>query len=193
MRSVIGLAVWLVIWSGEGHAQTPSPADEAFEAGRTLSDAGSYAEACAAFELSQRFDPQLGTQFNLAGCYVRIDRIATAWRLYRELSRGDTNAQRRARATELAKELEPHISRILVRVSVDPRPWGLRVFVGKAEVTSALNAAIPFDSGYYVIEGFLPGYRPFRQVVRLGSAETRVVDVQFARAPGAGAAASGAR
>src|SRR6185436_20903323 len=104
MRAVIAIAILLAL-GGEGRAQSAKAAEEAFEKGRKLMAARSYADACAAFELSQRLDPQYGTQFNLAGCYAELGKIATAWKLYSELAGSDKNATRRARAGELAAQL----------------------------------------------------------------------------------------
>lgn len=182
MKILIGLAVgWSLSSSLEeaARAEEPRPADEAFAKGHVLSDEGRHAEACAAFELSQRLDPQSGTKFNLADCYAKTHRIASAWLLYRELSRTDAHLQRRAGAAQIAKALEPQVPRIAVRVHGDPAAWGMRIFVGKIEVTSLLDTGIPFDPGTYVVEGYLPGHPPFRETVTVAPAGTRTVDVRF--------------
>jgi hypothetical protein len=161
MRVVIAIAILLVL-DGEGRAQPAKAAEEAFEKGRQLMEAKSYADACAAFELSQRLDPQFGTQYNLAGCYAAQDKIATAWKLYRELARGDTNAQRRARSSALAAQLGPRVPKLRIRVEPAAQLPGLKVLVGATDVTSLVGAEIPFDRGHYVVDAQLPGHRPFR-------------------------------
>ena len=60
-------------------------AEAAFLRGKELMKEGYLAEACDAFARSQRLDPQLGTQYNLALCYEQLGRTASAWALYREL------------------------------------------------------------------------------------------------------------
>lgn len=183
MKRLIALAVSLSLSSSLGGlagADGPRPADEAFVKGHALSNEGRLAEACAAFELSQRLDPQSGTKFNLADCYEKTNRIASAWILYRELSRTDAHPQRRAGAAQIAKVLEPQVPRIAVRVYADPAAWGMRIFVGKTEVTSLLGTGIPFDPGTYVVEGYLPGHPPFSETVTVGPAATHIVDVRFA-------------
>src|SRR5688572_25234726 len=164
MRFVVAVAMWLAL-GGESRAQSAKAAEEAFEKGRELMASKSYAEACAAFELSQRLDPQYGTQFNLAGCYAALDKIATAWKLYRELARGDTNAQRRARSGALAKQLAKRVPKL--RIRVDQPYERLKVAVGETDVTALIGAEIPFDLGRYVIEARLPRYRPFRRELDL--------------------------
>jgi tetratricopeptide (TPR) repeat protein len=164
MRFAIALAVLVLLaLGGEGHAQSAKAAAEAFEKGRTLMAAKKYEEACAAFELSLRLDPQYGTQFNLAGCYDALNKLATAWKLYRELARGDTNLQRRARSAELAQKLAKRVPQL--RIRVDQQFEGLKVIVGGTDVTALLGADIPFDPGHYVVEATLPNYRPFREEI----------------------------
>jgi hypothetical protein len=142
----------------------------------------SYAEACAAFELSQRLDPQYGTQFNLAGCYVAVDKLATAWKLYRELARGDSNLARRSRAAELAADLAARVPKL--RVRAEPQLDGLRVLIDTTDVTSLLDVEIPFDTGHYVIKATLPGYKSFRKEVKIEAGmEAREVDIALERAP----------
>src|SRR5262245_40239679 len=46
-------------------------AEAAFDKGRALLQQGRVAEACLELEESQRLDPGLGTQLNLADCYER--------------------------------------------------------------------------------------------------------------------------
>ncbi len=79
-----------------------------------------YPEACAAFEQSQRLDPQLGTLFNLANCEVEIDKLASAWKIYRELAKSDPNRDRKALSSELAAKLEPRLPRFVVVVPAMP-------------------------------------------------------------------------
>jgi tetratricopeptide (TPR) repeat protein len=182
MRLVIAAAI-LLMAGGESRAQPGKTAEEAFEKGRKLMASKSYAEACAAFELSQRLDPQYGTQYNLAGCYAAQGKIATAWKLYRELSRGDTNAQRRARSGALAKQLAKRVPKLRIRVA-QQEVDGLKVVVGATDVTALVGAEIPFDLGHHVIEAQLTGYRTFREEIDLDApGQLREVEIAFEREP----------
>jgi len=182
MRLPIAIAAWLLL-GAEALAQPPSPAEEAFEKGRLLTEAARHAQACAAFELSQRLDPQFGTLYNLAECYVNTGKIATAWRLYRELSLSDSNAERRSSSAELATKLEPRVSKVRVRVPVEQQSSDLRVFVGTTEVTSLLDVEIPFDAGRYVVFAVRTGYPLFRREIDLKSEQVSSVDVVLERKP----------
>jgi len=57
-------------------------ADQLFKRGKKLLSEKKYAEACAAFEDSDRLDPGIGTKLNVARCYQEWGRLATAWRWY---------------------------------------------------------------------------------------------------------------
>lgn len=175
MRLSILIVVWLVI-GGESLAQPAKAAERAFDKGHALMAKKSYAEACAAFELSQRLDPQYGTQFNLAGCYVALDKIATAWKLYRELASSDRNAVRRLRAAELAIELAARVPKL--RVHIDQRFSGARVWVGETDMTARIEEEIPLDRGHYVIAASLSGFLPFRREIDIESGiDVREVEI----------------
>jgi tetratricopeptide (TPR) repeat protein len=187
MRFAIVLAVWLAI-CGESRAQSVNAADEAFAKGRALMAAKRYPEACAAFELSQQLDPQYGTQYNLAGCYAALGKVATAWKLYRELARSDTNATRRARSEELARQIAKQVPKL--RIRVDPQSAGLKVRVGTIDVTTLLGAELPFDFGRYAIEARLSGYQPVRREVDVQEpGQTREIEIVLEREPVAEAVA----
>src|SRR3954465_9465866 len=59
-------------------------AEALFNQGRDLMTAGKFVEACPKFEASQQLDPGLGTMLNLAECYEKTGRTASAWAEYRE-------------------------------------------------------------------------------------------------------------
>src|SRR5262245_54294463 len=93
-----------------------------------------YAEACAEFEQSQRLDPQLGTLFNLANCEVEIGKVASAWKIFRELEKNDPNPDRRAISSDLAKKLEKRLPKLIV--TVPARPSGLVLAIDKVDSTA---------------------------------------------------------
>src|ERR1051325_9814246 len=59
-------------------------AEQLFNEGRALAKANNWTAACPKFEQSLRYDPALGTRLNLATCYEKTGRLASAWSLYRE-------------------------------------------------------------------------------------------------------------
>lgn len=168
-------------------AAIAGPADDAFKQGRALAKAGKHAEACAAFETSQRLDPSFGTQFNIAQCDEKIGKLATALGLYRALAEHDTNADRRAAAADLGAKLAPRVPR--VQVQVTPTPPDLTVTIdGVAPICEpAPCTATPttlVDLGSYVVVARAPGFREARATATVTD-ESRVVVVALQLVPDA--------
>jgi hypothetical protein len=141
------------------HAQNNKVAAETlFEEGRKLMAAGKPNEACPKFADSQKLDPSPATLLNLANCYEKTGRTATAWVTYKDAAsaanvarRGDllVTAQKRATA------LEPNLSKLQVTVSTPVD--GLEVKRdGTVVAQSELGTAIPVDPGTHTIEASAP-------------------------------------
>ena len=161
---------------------TTKAADDAFEKGRSLMAAGDHARACPAFELSQRLDPQFGTQYNLANCYVALGKLASAWNLFRELARGDPNRQRRERSVQLEKQLARRVPKLQINVrstAADEPLAGLQVFIDKTDVTQLAGVELPFDLGTYTIRATASGHKAVQKVVSV-EVEGRVLTVDLA-------------
>jgi uncharacterized protein HemY len=74
------LSLVIVGWSQVALAQGDKATAEAlFAEGRRLMSSGNYATACQKFAASQKLDPALGTSLNLADCYDKSGRTASAW------------------------------------------------------------------------------------------------------------------
>jgi thioredoxin-like negative regulator of GroEL len=112
-----------------GSAQTKSGSNRAaaealFNQGRDLMTAGKFVEACPKFEASQQLDPGLGTMLNLAECYEKTGRTASAWAEYREaipLARAAGSKARQDLAVERAKALEERLSTLTIRAIAGER------------------------------------------------------------------------
>src|SRR6185436_13656654 len=82
------VAVVFLLWSSAALAQPAgAQAEVLFRQGRTLLSAGKVAEACSAFEESQKLEPAVTTLLNLAGCREKLGQFATAWGLFLEAAR----------------------------------------------------------------------------------------------------------
>ncbi len=115
---VVGIVVALC--AGTAEAQTPTPADAAFKRGRELLKAGKYADACIEFEHSNKLDPQLGTEFNIAQCSEKVGKLARALELYRNLLARDANPQRKVVVAEAIPNLEARVPKLIVRAATPP-------------------------------------------------------------------------
>jgi hypothetical protein len=181
-------------------ADNKATAEALFSEGRTLATAGNCAEAIPKFQASQRLDPGVGTLLNLAECYEKVGRTASAWAEYREvisLARQAGSKDREELATQKSKALEPKLSRLAIKVAGDAA--GVTVTRdGEAVQAAELGVAIPVDPGKHVIEASAPGKKTHSVTVEIGAeADSQVVEIPELAAgeagPGPGDEAKGAK
>jgi hypothetical protein len=154
-------------------------AEALFNQGRDLMTAGKFAEACPKFEASQQLDPGLGTMLNLAECYEKTGRTASAWAEYREaipLARAAGSRARQDLATERAQALQDRLSTLTIRaMSGDDPNVHLEVRRdGVALQEAELGSAIPVDPGMHVIEAAAPGKQPWSSKIQVGADAAKV-------------------
>lgn len=169
-------------------------AEALFNQGRDLMAAGRYVEACPKFEASQQLDPGLGTMLNLAECYEKTGRTASAWAEYREaipLARAAGAKARQDLATERAKALEERLSTLTIRaMSGEADSAELEVRRDGVPLQPAeLGAPIPVDPGEHTIEAVAPGKQPWSSKIQVG-ADAAQVQVDIPRLAPAGAVTS---
>jgi hypothetical protein len=168
-------------------ATTSAAATVQFDKGRSLFKAGKFAEACAAFEQSQKLEAAFGTLYNLAGCYMKIGKLASAWVAYRELAQRDSKAARKADSARRAKEIEPRLPRLLIAVSEKASkaaPPGLVVEMNGQDVTSLIGVENPIDLGSYTLVARAPQFKDAEASVEVtseGKAVTATLELE--RAP----------
>jgi hypothetical protein len=167
--AAIGVAV-VAAAASSAQAQAPAPgssnvaAEALFEDARALVAAGNYAEACPKFAESERLGPSVSTLLNLANCWEKVGRTATAWAAYREAASAANAAGRKdylATALKHADGLAPKLARLTVTVS-QPAP-GLQVKRDGVVVESAeWGTGIPVDTGSHSIEASAPGRKSWQ-------------------------------
>ena len=162
-----------LVFSSQGRADpTDSAAAQAlFDQGKQLMAASRFAEACPKLQESQRLDPALGTVLNLADCYEKAQRLASAWTTFVEAqglahTAGQAEAERVAR--ERAAKLAPRVSKLLIEVGDPSTAAGLEVRRDNLVVGSAQwGVAIPADGGDHTVTASAPGHKPWETRVRL--------------------------
>jgi serine/threonine-protein kinase len=163
------ILVVVTVWSSAALAQpSGAQAEVLFRQGRDLLAAGKVADACVAFEESQKLQPAVTTLLNLAGCREKLGQIATAWGLFLDAVR-DTRSATDAAGQQLhgvaqahADKLEPRVSRLTINVPQQSQVEGLEITRGQERVEPALwNRALPIDGGTYTITARAPGANPW--------------------------------
>jgi serine/threonine-protein kinase len=151
-------------------------AEALFEDGRKLMAAGNYAEACPKFASSQRLDPSPGTLLNLASCYEKQGRSATAWATYKEAASAANAAGRAeyvATAQRHADALAPKLAHLTILAAapgegLEIKRDGLRVDHGE------WGLALPIDVGSHTVEASAPGHKSWSQTFEVGQDGSQV-------------------
>jgi len=151
-------------------------AETLFRQGKDLLAKGQIAEACAAFDASQKLDPNIATLLNQAACREKNGQLATAWGLFLDAerqTRSATDTQNQAHhqtATAKAARLEPRLSTLTIAVPGDSRVAGLEVLRGGDPVDpGAWNRALPVDGGTYRITARAPGNAEWSSTITVGN------------------------
>jgi hypothetical protein len=159
MRIWLPVLLLVCLLAGHARAGDKAAAEAAFQQGKDLMKAGRYGEACVAFEKSLASDAQLGTEYNLASCYEKAGKLASAWAAFRELAQRDGNAARKADSERHAAALQPRLIKLLIGVRA-PVP-GLEVTRNDQDVTPSVGIESPVDPGEYEIGAVAAGYKPW--------------------------------
>src|SRR6187399_3496669 len=145
---ILAAFIWFTAAARPAAAQSDSAAARAlFSEGRELMAAEKYAEACPKFEESLRLDQGMGTQFNLAHCWEKLGRTASAWALFLDVAaaaRAGNQPDRESAAKERASTLEPKLTRLRITFP-EPAPEA-KIFRDGQEVRQAAwGTAMPVD------------------------------------------------
>jgi hypothetical protein len=164
-----------------GGASNRAAAEALFNQGRALAASGKYAEACPKFEASEQLDPGLGTLLNLADCYEKLGKTASAWAEYREaipLARAAGSKVREDLASERAKALESRLSLLTIRAPRGADSAGLEIRRDGIPVLPAeLGSPIPVDPGPHTVEASAVGKQKWSSTVELSEAQKLEIDV----------------
>ncbi|MDB4993905.1 MAG: hypothetical protein JWM74_1337 [Myxococcaceae bacterium] len=157
-------------------------AEALFEEAKALMAEGKDAEACPKLEESQRLDPASGTLLNLAGCYEKVGRLASAWSTYAEAgtaAKASGNAEREEVARTQAAALRPRLASLVIHVAPSMKVPGLEVTRdGQRVGAPQWEVALPVDEGEHKIEANAPGRLPWHgSILVTGEGSTAEVSV----------------
>lgn len=184
--TVAAIMAAMLMTAGAGRAaaqpaDAKAAAEQLFAQSRTLMEQGNHAAACPKLEASLELDPALGTLLNLAYCYEKLGRLASAWARYRELTTlaahtGQT--QREQFARERAATLEPRLPRLLIQVPTPARVADLAVTRDGTAVDSTLfGTPVYVDPGEHEVAASAPGYEPFS--TKVSAVEAQQISIEI--------------
>jgi hypothetical protein len=154
-------------------AEDKAAADAAFDQGKRLMAARSYAEACQKFSESLRRDPGIGTMLGLADCFEKNGQTASAWAQFREAAATAASKSdgREKVARENVERLTPLLSKLAVHVPVAADVNGLTVKRDGVEVNRAIwDTEIPVDPGVHTVTAVAPGKKEWQASITIAAA-----------------------
>ena len=181
------------------HAGAPDPqakalADALFtEAQKDFSE-GRHEQACNKFEQVIRLDDTLGGRLQLAICYEKVNKLASASALYGEVERigAPSRVKKDQDAAEIAAklhaDLKPRIPKLELVVSSSIKAiQGLEIKQNGTNIPESLwNNPMPIDIGAHHIEVSAPGRAPWKTDIEIKSDQSTVKPFQLeVHSPGA--------
>ena len=160
-------------------------AEMMFRRGKELLAKGQIAEACAAFDASQKLDPTDATLLNQASCRERNNQFATAWGLFLEAKRktstriDPTSKQMNKTASERASKLESRLSTLTINVPEDAAVGGLEITRDREVLEPVMwNKALPLDGGVYRVTARAPGNTEWSTTITVANErDTKTVEI----------------
>lgn len=186
MLRTISSVLVVAALSGTAGAQSSSAQAEAlFRQGKQLMTAKKFAEACDAFDASQKLDPSVATLLNQADCREQNGQLATAWGLFLDAERKTRGSTDRAAAgmgnvaKQRAAKLEAKLSKLTIVVAADAKLDGLQITRNNTPADAGTwNHPLPMDGGTYAITARAPDHQEFTTTVTIANAgDTKSVTI----------------
>jgi tetratricopeptide (TPR) repeat protein len=178
MRYALGVVIVMSVVAGRAHAQSNAVAEQLFNDARALAAQGKWQEACPKFEASLQRDPALGTRLNLATCYEKVGKLASAWGMFREsadIAKKANDTKRADYAQQQAAALEPRLPKLVINAPAKP-PAGLIVQRDGAAVAPAeLGIGLYVDPGAHEVTATAPGFEPVSSKIMAQEGKTETV------------------
>jgi hypothetical protein len=154
---------------GDASAEATNPqvsrAIVLFELGHTELEAERYAEALPKFMDSERLDPGAGTMLNIAYCFEKLGKTATAWADYREaavLAHEEGKLDWEQDALERAETLEKSLPRVVVQVDEPKDDAWPEVLLDDTPLPRSLwGEPTPVDPGHHEVLAKAAARRPW--------------------------------
>ena len=168
--SVLGAVLGVAPAARAQSAEDKAAADAAFDQGKRLMAAHSYAEACQKLSESLRRDPGVGTMLGLADCFEKNGQSASAWAQFREAAAvaARKSDPREKVARENVERLAPTLSKLTVQVPREADVRGLGVKRDGVDLGRAIwGVDVPLDPGVHTIIASAPGRREWQASVTI--------------------------
>ena len=166
-------------WGGDA-----KEAERLFQRGLDAMKKNDFAVACDAFLQSNKQDPSPGTQINLAICYEKQKKWASAWVWYSNaagLAHDRGQKPREESASESARALEPKLHYVVISIK-NPTPDTEVKRDGEVVVVqlAGKDEPVKIDPGEHTIEVTAPGKKTVtKKITTEDNAKTDTVDISL--------------
>jgi len=174
----------VLLFSSQAWAQSAEDkagSNALFDEGKRLVAAGDYTHACAKFEASLKLVVRVGAKLNLADCYEKAGRTASAWAEFREASALAARANDDARssfANQRAAALEPYLAKLAIRIAPEDRVAGLTITRDGTLVPEAVyESHVPLDPGEHTIQASAAGFQSWEQKITVVREKEHAIEV----------------
>jgi len=173
------------LFSASAYAQG-AEANALFNEGDSLMKQGKVAEACDAFEASNRIEPGAGVLIRLGECREKNKQLASSWSAYKDAQGRAKDPKKKEIAAAKVKDLEARLSYLSIQVPEASRVEGLTLTRNNQALDSALwNRAVPVNGGDYTIVARAPGKDEWKTTVKVPVEKGKItVDVPKLGEPG---------
>lgn len=181
LAALCGTVAFLACAIAHADESAAQRAEQLFDQGRALLQAGDAAAACPKFEQSQALDPALGTILNLGWCYQSEERWFDAYSTFERaiaLARGEGHPDAERIASERAERAAAHLPKLRVLPSAStPQP---ALFLdGAALDWNGAEQQWPLAPGAHTLSARAPGSAESNSRVQLPDDGTAIVTVQL--------------
>ncbi len=178
VSSALAIAIVMLAVS-PAYAQA-AEAETLFREGKRLLKQGRVAEACDKLEASERIDPQVGTELNLADCREKNGQTSSAWAMFVKAAANAKHADQENRAAEArrrASVLEHQLVYLTISVPAASVVDELVITRNGTAIDRALwDQPVPVDPDEYTIAASAPG-RTSWSVTLAVKTSSKVVEV----------------
>jgi hypothetical protein len=176
--------------AGAQSSTNAAGAQALYEEARRLMTQSDYEHACPKFKQSYDLDPGGGTLLNLAECYEKQGKFASAWSTFKEalvVAQRDGRSERVDYAKKHLAIVEPKLSKITIEVANEANEPGLTVTLDGAPLgAAAWGVGMPVDPGTHRVTANAPNKSPFEQSVEIESGSTTLKIPKLAASAAAG-------
>lgn len=171
----------LALAAGEAGAQTSknaAGAEALYEQARGLMKQGDFEHACPKFKQSYDLDAGGGTLLNLAECYEKQGKFASAWSSFKEalvVAQRDGRPERVEYAKKHIALVEPQVAKITIEVPTEVNEPGLSVSLDGAPLgDAAWGVGMPVDPGAHQVAASAPNKQSYEQTVHVANGSTSI-------------------